>query len=63
MPPKPKAQGTSKKADAKKKERVIEVRCAILYSHKLTILKIRSFYLNIYQLPTYLVYYRIKLLA
>jgi len=26
MPPKPKAQGTSKKADAKKKERVIEVR-------------------------------------
>lgn len=25
MPPKPKAQGTSKKADQKKKERVIEV--------------------------------------
>jgi len=25
MPPKTKAQGTSKKADAKKKERVIEV--------------------------------------
>lgn len=31
MPPKPKAQGTSKKADAKKKERVIEVCCKILY--------------------------------
>lgn len=30
MPPKPK-QGTSKKTEAKKKERVIEVRCKILY--------------------------------
>lgn len=30
MPPKTKAQGTSKKADAKKKERVIEVSCIFL---------------------------------
>jgi len=30
MPPKTKAQGTSKKADAKKKERVIEVSCTFL---------------------------------
>jgi len=40
MPPKPKAQGTSKKADAKKKERVIEVRCKILYSLIFTVIKI-----------------------